>query len=272
MSNLLQQSETKASTVANTQLITYEQPLNESLRLFLHLESLFNRLNHYLVSTADDAPLDAMNCIVKILHTIDRPDLKTKLTQTLTQHATSLAQLQQFEQVNPDKLQAVLTDLDQHIKSLLQQHTKIGEALQYNELVSQLKQQSSHPSGICRYKIPMFELWLNQPIDQLRQQLSLWTSELNMLANIIDTILNITRNSTQYHPAYVERGFYQQTINPTMPCELLRIQLPKTLQAYPEFSVGKHRFTLRFMSVQLFDQRPCQLNDSFTLQLSLCRI
>ncbi|WP_280123488.1 cell division protein ZapD [Coxiella endosymbiont of Ornithodoros amblus] len=73
----------RPAMVATT--ITYEQPLNEPMRICLRLEHLFRQLHEHISEPALAASHLAMLALLKALNVIDRPDLKTKLTQTLTQ-------------------------------------------------------------------------------------------------------------------------------------------------------------------------------------------
>ena len=134
---LLEKYHTNNTHLTNT--LIYEQPLNESLRLFLHLELLFNEFNRHVHADCKNKILESVQHLVRILYTIDRPDLKTKLTHTLTQLTSTLAQLQAFPQVDTLKLNSLLGELDKNIHFLLSNHSKIGDSLKHNELISQIK-------------------------------------------------------------------------------------------------------------------------------------
>ena len=259
-------------TGQSTTTLTYEQPLNESLRLFLHLEHLFNEFNRQIDSNDKDNILEAVQHLIRILYTIDRPDLKTKLTHTLTQLTSTLAQLQAFPQVDTTKLNQLLGELDKNIHYLLSQHSKIGDSLKHNELISQIKSNATHPSGLCREKIPMFDLWLNQPIENIRQQLNEWSSELQVISEIVSQIITLTRNSSPFQPTEFQAGFYQYTFPDNAACDLIRLSIPCQLQAYPEFSIGKHRIAIRLMQITEFNLRPHPYNKNITASISLCRV
>ena len=252
--------------------ITYEQPLSESMRLYLHLEHEFTQINYTLNSQPRHFAHNTVNLLLNLLKTIDRPDLKTRLMQTLNQYATALKQLQQIPHVNLEKLDLILTEINHHTQTLLNQHAKFGESLNGIEILNQLRAHSSPYSGAHPYKIPAYQLWLSQPDIKLSQQLSEWTHQLKSLSKIIDSILSITRDSTQFYTIKTERGFYQQTLNSALPFELLQLKIPSHIQAYPVFTVGKHRIAFTLMEQLTFNSKPHQLLTSDLLELSLCKV
>jgi len=70
-----------------------------------------------------------------------------------------------------------------------------------------------------------------------------------------------------------ENGFYLQPLNPSTPCHLVRIALPAQTNLYPEFSVGKHRLTIRFLTPNYFGAgKSTQAQGSTPFQLACCKI
>ena len=252
--------------------ITYEQPLNESLRLFLHLEHLFTGFNRYLDTSSHDNVHEAIHYLTRILYTIDRPDLKTKLTHTLSQLATTLAQLQSFPQVDTLKLSNLLEKLDKNIHFLLSQQGKIGDSLKHNEIICQIKNHSTHPSGICRDKVPLFDLWLSQPIETINSQLKEWNHELRIVSEIIFQILSITRNSSPFVSSNFKGGFYQHKFSESNTCDLVRLKIPNHIKYFPEFSIGKHRIAIRLMNVTEFYMRPSACQRDFSALIAFCKV
>ena len=260
------------SSAQKLDTITYEQTLNESLRLFLHLEHLFSGFNRYLESSSHYGLIEAIHYLTRILYTIDRPDLKTKLTHTLTQLTTTLAQLQSFPQIDTLKLNNLLLQLDKNIHFLLSQQGKIGDSLKYNEIICQIKSHSTHPSGPCREKIPLFDLWLNQPIETITNELKEWNSELRVIDNIISQILSITRNSSPLLSSQFKSGFYQHNFSENNTCDLIRLSIPCNIKCYPEFSIGKHRVAIRLMHVNEFHLRPIPSQQCLSASIAFCKV
>ena len=71
----------KGSTMES---VTYEQPLNDPMRICFRLESLFTKLQHHMSSEHAVDHQIAMQSLLEVINVIERPDLKSKLTQVLT--------------------------------------------------------------------------------------------------------------------------------------------------------------------------------------------
>jgi cell division protein ZapD len=253
--------------------ITYEQPLNEPMRICLRLEHLFNQISQHIQSTATESSHQTVNALVRILDVINRPDLKSKLTQTLTQHATTLAQLEQFPQVDPSRLKNILKKLDDLISSFHQQKNRVGERLRNNEFLNQIRLRQGNPGGACAYSTPAYSLWLTKTADERCHDLEIWASEFSELRQMIELILYLTRNSNPAQSASATNGFYHQTLNPSLPSDIIRVTVSTEHGVFPEFSVGRHRLSIRFLVPNFQDNgRPCQLDTGLEFDLSCCRV
>lgn len=255
---------------ANT--ITYEQPLNETIRICLRLEYLFNELYEHLHSPTTATSQIAINALLKIINVTDRPDLKTKLSSILHQQATSLAQLEQFPQVDHTKLANTLHELDRLIDALHHAPGKFGESLRLNAFLNQVRLQLNNPSGICEFSAPAYTLWLNQPSKQRIHDLKQWSHPFGLLHEIVSTLLHISRDSAGNQRLESEKDFYQQSLNPNLPCQLLRITIPAEYNIYPEMSVGKHRIAIRFKHLDPQSQGLTELQHHIQFWLACCRI
>jgi len=73
-------------------------------------------------------------------------------------------------------------------------------------------------------------------------------------------------------PASAEGGVYQKTMDPNLPCQLVRIALPAGSPYFAELSGGRHRFTARFLQFSTADQRAGQTDKDVEFQLACCVI
>ena len=252
--------------------IVYEQPFNEHMRIYLRLEHLFKQLHEKIPQPSTIGSRAAMLALLKILTVSDRPDLKPKLTQSIAQQATMLAQLEQFDQVDPTKLKTVLEKLDHSIDYLHRLHGKIGNSLRNNPFLNQIRLHLNHPAGPCDFSTPAYALWLKQSPEKRTHHLQQWASELSDLGSIVQTILQLTRTSASGQKIAAHKGFYHQSLDPGLPYQMVRVSLPTHLNIYPEISTGKHRLTIRFLLLDPdhLDQTQ-QLSDNLLFQLTCCR-
>lgn len=251
--------------------ITYEQPLNEQMRICLRLEHLFNQLKDHIGDTTTSGSRIAMSALLKTLNVIDRPDLKSKLNQMLTQQATTLAQLEHADNVDSTKLSTVLAKLDRLIDALHKTEHKIGHRLRGNAFLNQIRAQLNNPAGPNNFSAPAFALWLRQPSEVRTRDLSIWASEFEQLGTTVQTLLHLTRDSSPSQTRLAKSGFYQQALDPSLPCQMIRVTVPMAKSTYPEISVGKHRLVIRFLQPHYLGEQASQLNEPLTFELSCCR-
>lgn len=255
--------------------VTYEQPLNENIRLFLRLEHLFNQLQYYLKVTTPQNCRLALETLLKIVDVSDRPELKAKLAQAINQQAAVLAQLECSPQVDIQKLQDILHQLDCLTDAIHQSgRMKIGEDLRQDPFLKQIRMQLNNPAGPCNFTVPAYTLWLHLPEERRKADLSKWKTEFNLLEKIVNTILKLSRDSAPAQKVVANNVFYQQSLDPNSPCQMVRISLPVNLNIYPEISVGKHRLSIRFRP--LFSEQDNEhwknIQNEFPFQLSCCRV
>ncbi len=263
----------KTTTNAVSQKIIFEQPINDPMRICLRLEHLYRQLNHNIEGTTESESRASMQALLKTLNVIDRPDLKSKMTQTLGQLSTSLAQLEQFPQVNQGRLHTTLAKLDKLSLQFHQRGSRIAESLRCNEFLNQVRLQLNNPAGPCNYKSPAYALWLASSAEDRIQDIKNWTQELDHLYSAAHLILKLVRDTSPPQPQIASNGFYQQSLNPTLPCQLVRISLDRSLKVYPEFSVGRHRLVVRFLSPNFSDEgiKASQARKDIEFELSCCR-
>lgn len=265
------QTEVISSTQDN--LVVYEMPLNDAVRICLRLENLFHQFSKTVSSTSTLNTKNAMNALLKILEVTDRPDIKSKLSQTLTQYAAAFSQMSRSPQVDSGRLKTTLKKIDELNHYLHTHHARIGEPLRQNDFLSQIRSNLSNPGGVCDYRLPSYILWQNKSPAEKSKDLNNWMEIFRPLQDIMKSILQLTRDSTALQTITAENGFYLQPLNPTTPCHLIRVALPAQTNLYPEFSAGKHRLTIRFLTPSYFGAgKSTQTNNAVSFQLACCKI
>lgn len=249
--------------------ITFEQPLNEYIRVCLRLEYLFQETMDNLNGHSLWECHLALAAILEAVNVIDRPDLKSKLTNALGQHARATAQFEEHTNVDKQKIREILTEIDYLTESLYQTHDKMGHTLRINPFLNTIRQQMTSPGGICGFNTPAYQLWLLQPAALRCKELTLWFKELEVLHRAVILLLHLTRNNKQPTSHIAQEGFYQQALDPNIPSHLVRIATPVRLQVYPEISVGKHRLSVRFYGLNT-KERPVQSQEDIPFQLTCC--
>lgn len=255
--------------------ITFEQPLNENIRLCLRLEHLFNQFQYYLRCDSPNNSRLALETLLKIVDASDRPELKSKLIQALNQQACALAQLEQFKEVDREKLHRLLHQID-HLTDALHRsdRLKIGENLRQNVFLKQLRLQMNNPGGVCDFSAPAYALWLQLPEERRRKDLHYWKQELELLDRVVALLLGLTREGSPGQRVVAQDAFYQQALDPNVVCQMVRVTLPVAAQLYPEISVGRHRLAIRLRSIFSHhgEVQPDNVPAEVSFQLNCCRV
>lgn len=258
------------TTITN---ITYELPFNETIRLCLRLENLFHQFDKTMHASTPLNTKLAMQALLKILDVTDRPDIKSKLSQTLIQYTNTLTLLKNADQIDLSRLEGILTDLQELNHLLHTSQQRLDEILKKNEFLYHVRTNELNPGGIADFRLPDFFLWQQQHPTKKSHDLVEWMSHFSILKRIVLTILKLTRESANYDYVVAENGFYHQTLNPTNPFQLARVSLPVHHNLFPEFGSGKHRLTIRFLTPNYFGNgRAEQTDRNVRFQLSFCKL
>jgi cell division protein ZapD len=249
--------------------ITFEQPLNEYVRVCLRLENLFERVTQNIdIDGLWNCRL-ALEGMLEALNVVDRPDLKSKLTKALSQHASALTQLEEKPNVDHAKLHEILTDLDNLIDGLYKTPDKMGQELRNNAFLNSIRQHMANPGGACAFSTPAYHIWLKQPYEVRNRNLHNWFAEFNQLQTAVKLLLQLTRGSSLPQTVVAVEGFFHQPLDPKLAYHLVRVATTTERKVFPEISVGKHRLSVRFMELDILD-KALQTTRSIEFKLTCC--
>lgn len=232
-------------------VIIYEQPLNEIIRVCLRLEQLFIQLDHHAADTSVLGTHNVMATLISLLSLLDRPDLKAKLAKELSHYVVSLERLQNTPHINHHKLEELLTQLNNLSRCFIDSSGKIGQNVRELELINNLRLHLATPGGGCSFDLPVYHYWLRQPLKQRQDLIQSWISEFNNTRLATSLILKILREGTKVQSKTAEKGFYQEMLDPQTNLRLIRISVPIEIPAYPEISSSRHFISIRFFSPSL---------------------
>ncbi len=252
--------------------LVYEQPLNEKIRAFLRLEKLFQQYNFHLKHGSDWNNMVAVDSIIEILAFTSRSDIKLEVLKELKRQHARLESLVKRPQIDQQQLKSILKNIHQRIGELQAISGYIGQEIKNVELITMIRQKSSVPGSICDFDLPALKHWLNQPKEQRHKHLQKWFRPFGHLDRAIQLILDVIRHSTDNSDEVAAHGFFQQSIDTSLPMQLLRITIPAHSHYYPEISAGKHRFSIRFMQNNDPALRPEQCKEDIEFQLQMCAI
>lgn len=250
-------------------VIIYEQPLNELIRVCLRLEQLFNQTDHLITDTSALGTRNIVVAIINLLNLLDRPDLKAKLAKELSHHITLLSRLENTPEIDSKKLHHILGQLDELVRCFIESSNKIGQNLREIELLNNLRLHLATPGGGCSFDIPAYHYWLQQPVHDRKVIIKSWLEEFSNIRLAVTLMLQLIREGTKTQAKTAENGFYQDLLDPQVNLRLIRVTVPKNVSAFPEISVGRHFVGVRFL-VPNIHERPTQYPNNLDFLLSYC--
>ena len=253
-----------------TEYISYEFPLNERIRVFIRLEQLFLQLDHFLLGSSIWDKRATINTLVDILQVFSRHDLKAEMLKELKRHSNRLTQLSNHEGVDTTRLRDILDELNSTSKMLYATNGKIDLTSMKSDLFETITQRNSIPGGTSSFDLPSYHFWLEQGKETQNKDLQVWISQFAPIRTAVDLILNFIRLSGVSTNETAHNGFYQATLDQSLPYQIVIIKLLRTTPYFAEISGGKHRFTARFMNPATGNIRPKQTDTDIDFSLRYC--
>lgn len=250
-------------------LVRYEYPLNEGIRTMLRLEHLFDRLGQLI---ARDATLDhhfALATLFEIVDVASRADLKSDLLKDLERHKLAYQGFRGNPGVSEAALDSVLARIDHAFTALNTLPGKAGSALLGNEFLMSIRSRISIPGGTCEFDLPAYYAWQQQEPTQRRHDLVQWIGTVMPLAEALNVLLGLLRDSGTPQRVVAKAGQFQQSLPPGKPFHLLRLRLDKALGLVPEISGHRLIVSIRLMRPDA-DGRLRPVQDDQAIELALC--
>jgi cell division protein ZapD len=244
------------------------------MRVFMRLEHLFTQIRHFLNgNTASDRRI-VMTTLIDVLSIFSRNNLKSELLIEIERLSRVLGTLATSPGVDTEKLHDMLIQLENTKKSLYASSGKVGARLIANNLFQSVSQRSAIPGGCCSFDLPAFHYWLSQDEAIQVKELDEWTKPFLEIHDAIKLVLNIIRQSNDERQEIAKAGFFQLSLPLELneSVQLLRVQVEKNTPYFAEISGGKHRFTVRFMSLGLESERSTQTTHDVPFSLTCCQL
>jgi cell division protein ZapD len=224
-------------------LVIYEHPLNEKLRIFMRVEHLFIQINNYKSIGHEFQYHAFFESLFALIELLERNDIRGELSKELERNEKSLVKWAQHPQICNDALQDTLKKVIQ-LQHSLSKMPRICHQLKDDLFLGSIRQRFAIPGGNCHFDLPQLHFWLHLPAEEQIEQINGWLEYLAPIEEAIDIILSFIRERSGFSSMKAIAGFYQDN---TEKIELLRIQYTPAYGAYPTVSGNKHRYTIRFM-------------------------
>jgi cell division protein ZapD len=249
-------------------LVLYEYPFNEGIRTMLRLESLFDRLGQLVPR---DPPMDhhfALATVFEIVEVASRADLKSDVLKELERQRSHFLAWRGNPAISEAALDAVVARIERALAALAEQPGKAGQSLTSNEWLMSLRSRIGIPGGTCEFDLPSYHAWQQHPPERCRADLTRWTACLLPLAQALQLVLSLLRDSGSTQRVVAAGGNFQQSLPPGKVYHLLRLQLADH-SLVPEITGHRSIVSVRLMRPDADGRlRPAGGDPSF--ELTVC--
>ena len=261
-----------ASTAAPRKpaLVRYEYPFNESIRTMLRLEQLFDRLGQLMPR---DAALDhhfALTTIFEIVDVASRADLKSDLLKDLERHRGQYQAYRGNPSISEAALDSVLGRIEHAFSGLNALPGKAGAVLSSNEFLMGIRSRINIPGGTCEFDLPAYYAWQQHDASHRRADLMQWIATLTPLAEALNVLLGLLRESGTPQRVVAQGGQFQQSLPAGKTYHLLRMRLDGSLGLVPEISGHRLMVSIRLMSADA-EGRMRPVTEDHAFELTLCQ-
>ena len=235
----------------------------------MRLEQLFQQIDHFMKGGSIWESRGVISTLLEIIAIFSRNDLKSEILKEVDRHSTVLNKMASNDKIDHAKLHIVLSKLATIGDELYATPGKIGSSLMENELFKCISQRSAIPGGTCAFDLPAYHYWLQLDVAQRKRDMEHWMQPFAAIRTAIDLLLNFIRQSATPTEELGMSGFFQKTLDHSLPFQLLRVGLQRSHPYFAEISGGKHRFTIRFMQSN-DDGRATQCKGDVGFLLTCC--
>ncbi|KLV06340.1 MULTISPECIES: cell division protein ZapD [Photobacterium] len=225
------------------QMIRYEHPLSEKVRIYLRLEYLIRQMTHASQLTDPWQHQIFFRALFDMLEILDQIQLKSELAKDLEKQRGKLKQWLNIDGVDQNALLELLDKLDLAHHQLLTA-TRLGQELREDRFLSSIKQRLSIPGGSCSFDLPTLHHWLHLPLAHKQSNMQNWLNHISELSVALHLWLKLIRESGQFRPQVARGGFFQHDAEAA---NMLRIDICSSHGVYPMISGHRSRFAVRFL-------------------------
>jgi cell division protein ZapD len=251
-------------------VVLYEYPFNESIRTMLRLEHLFDRLGTLM---ARDPALDhhfALVTLFEILDVTARADLKSDLLKELEKHKAQFNAYRGSPGVDNKRLDEIVARIDGAFQRLNALSGKTGATLNSNDWLMSIRSRISIPGGTCEFDLPAYFNWQQLPPVRRRKDLMNWALTLMPMAEALQLLLGLLRDSGAPHKVAATAGQFQQSLPAGRVYQLLRMRIDHSLGLIPEISGHRLMISIRLMRQDEEGRLKLAAEDS-GFELALCQ-
>ena len=231
-------------------------------RLFRRLDELISRdhaIDHHY----------ALTTLFEVMDVGARADLKSDVLKDLEKQKQILNAYRGNPAIAQGVLDGVLGQIESLFGALNGLTGKAGHSLTENDWLMSIRSRVGIPGGTCEFDLPAYYAWQHEPADKRRSDLQRWMATLVPLAESIELILKLLRDSGMPQKVIANGGHFQQNLPQGRTFHLLRLRLDPALGLIPEISGNRLMVSIRLMRLEADDRLHASTDDT-AFELTLC--
>jgi cell division protein ZapD len=250
-------------------VILYEYPFNERIRTYLRLQQLFSRLGQLIPRESAIDHHFALITLFEILEVSSRPELKSDVLKDLERQKQVMNGYRGNPAISENALDTIVSQLEQNFESLNALTGKIGSQLNESDFLNSLKSRVVIPGGTCEFDLPSYHAWQHHGVDKRQADLHQWSACFIPIAQSIQMLLKMLRDSGAAQKVMATSGQLQQNLPQGRTFQLLRLRIDPALGLVPEISCNRLLVVIRLMQQQE-DGRLIASTGDTAFEMTLC--
>jgi cell division protein ZapD len=198
-----------------------------------------------------------------------RADLKSDVMKDLDRQKQTLNGYRGNPNIAESVLDQVVGKLDRCFTALNNLPGKAGQSLTENDWLMSIRSRVGIPGGTCEFDLPGYYAWQHHDAHVRQSDLERWASTLAPLAESVQVLLKLLRDSGTPQKVVATHGQLQQNLPQGRSFQLLRLRMDPTLGLVPEISGNRLMLSVRLMRQESADRLQAS-NDSAQFELTLC--
>lgn len=231
-----------------TSELVFEHPLNEKIRTYLRVETLFNQLEQIktTLSESDSSVQNFFRTLFDLNDVLDRCEWRSELLKDLDKQRQLFRQWANAPQIDTSKIDELVSKTDGYFRTI-NQHPKLSNFIKEDRLLSLIRQRLTLPGGTCSFDLPQLYFWQHQSLEQRISDIEKWVHPFATIAEVMGFLLSMLREQSVAEQVIAHGGFYQ---GQREGCVMLRIKIDGGIKGFPTISGHKNRFAIKFMSLE----------------------
>jgi cell division protein ZapD len=207
--------------------------------------------------------------LFEIIEVASRSELKSDVLKDLERQKQLYNGYRGNPAISEKALDGLIAQLDEHFESLNQVSGKIGQSLNDNDFLMALRSRAVIPGGTCEFDLPAYYAWQHHEATSRANDLAQWVAPFAPLAQAIQLLLQMLRESGSSQKVMATAGQLQQNLPQGRTFQLLRLKIDPALGITPEISCNRLLVVIRMMRQQS-DGKLVATTGDVPFEMSLC--